>query len=353
MLETILDTPIHGWMCKKDDAEHIVLSSRIRLARNFKDVPFTSFSQKESLKKVNQMMRKTVPNLVKVDGQEYSQIDLEKLSPLERAILVEKHLMSPKLGDNPEERSLIVSENGDVAIMVNEEDHLRIQVMEAGLQLMKAYEHAKKIDDAIEEKNDYAFSHKYGYLTACPTNVGTGLRASVMVHLPALTMTKKVQRFIRSIVQLGYTVRGLYGEGSSAQGNIYQISNQVTMGISEEETIEELTKVVMQLVKEEENCRKILLSGDTIALEDRVWRAFGVLKYARSLSSEEALSAISEMELGIDLGIIPKQEKYDFTKLLVITSPYFLQKYIGKKDLGPSERDKYRAQVIRDILDEQ
>lgn len=350
MIESILDTPIHSWLEQKEGENPIVLSSRIRLARNFKDIPFTNLGQEEAFKKVEKMMRSVLPELKKASKQDFGNIGLEKLSNIERNVLTEKHLISPMLSDNPRHRGVVINKEGSISIMVNEEDHLRIQSMQSGLRLDEAYEAAKVIDDAIESKYDYAFSEKYGYLTACPTNVGTGLRASVMVHLPALTLTNRINRIIRGIIRLGYTVRGLYGEGSSSVGNVFQISNQVTMGISEEETLRKLEKVVNQLVKEEETCRQELIAQDRIGLEDKVYRAYGILKNARKLTGDEALAYLSELALGMDLGIIPKIKGVSFNKLVVVTRRNFLQKYAGKDEMTALERDIYRAQVVRNFL---
>lgn len=350
MIKEILDMPIHDWLEIKDGDTPIVLSSRIRRARNFKDIPFTNLDDKKSLEKVQEMMCSIMPELKKADGQDYGNISLEQLSEIERNVLTEKHLISPMLSDNPKYRSLVVNKSGWNSIMVNEEDHLRIQSMRGGLRLKEAYQHAKTIDDAIEGKYDYAFSENYGYLTACPTNVGTGLRASVMVHLPALAITKRINRIVRGIIRLGYTVRGLYGEGTSSLGNIYQISNQVTMGISEEDTIDELEKVICQLVKEENTCRKNLIEKDKVSLEDKVYRAYGILSNARKLTSDEALVYLSQLQLGIDLGIIPVMENYNFNKMVVLTRPYFLQKFFGKTSIDANQRDFYRAQVVREFM---
>lgn len=352
MIENILDTPIHSWLEPKAGENPIVLSSRIRLARNFKDIPFTNLNRQEAFEKVEKMMRGILPTLKKETNQEFGNICLEQLSDIERNVLKEKHLISPMLSDNPKNRSVVVSEDGSISIMVNEEDHLRIQSMESGLNLHEAYKKAKAIDDAIESKYNYAFSEKYGYLTACPTNVGTGLRASVMVHLPALTLTNRINRIVRGIIRLGYTVRGLYGEGSSSAGNIFQISNQVTMGITEEETIEKLEKVINQLIKEETTCRQELLAQDSINLEDKVYRAYGILKNARKLTGDEALTYLSELQLGIDLGIISEVKNISFNKLVVVTRRNFLRKYAGKDTMTPLERDVYRAQVVRDFFNE-
>lgn len=354
MLNTILDEPLNVWLRSQDTKDkidsHIVLSSRVRLARNFKNIVFTNRNDQEALEKVDTMMRGVLGALKEADGHEYSNISLSKLSDVEREILVEKHLMSPQMSQNLPHRSLVVSDDASVAIMVNEEDHIRIQAMEAGLQLMKAYEHAVKVDDAIESKYDYAFSERYGYLTACPTNVGTGMRASAMLHLPALAMTGRLARLVRNIIQLGYSVRGLYGEGSQGLGNIYQISNQVTMGISEEDTIAQLDKVLQKLVQEEVKARESIKNGDLESFEDRVWRAYGVLQYARRLSGEEALSLLSDVQLGRDLGILPVGDADMFNELVVTTRPNFLSKYAGKETMAPTERDSYRAKVVRDRL---
>jgi ATP:guanido phosphotransferase, C-terminal catalytic domain protein len=234
--------------------------------------------------------------------------------------------------------------------MVNEEDHLRIQSMAPGLKLQQAYNHAVQIDKAIEAKYPYAFDERFGYLTACPTNVGTGLRASVMLHLPALTLSGRITRLIRNIIQLGYSVRGLYGEGSEALGCIYQISNQRTMGISEEATIEQLIKIVEGIIAEERKSRQSLLHNDKEGLEDILWRSYGILQYARRVSGKEALSKLSDIQLGVDLEILPFWGKDTFNELVAITRPNFLSKYLGSENLTDTDRDSYRAKVIRQKL---
>ena len=351
MLDTILDSPLSPWLQHDTDAtDYIVISSRIRLARNFDGILFTNRNDTSSLEKVNTISRGLLQPLKEADGHQYSNINLEQLSEHERAILVEKHLMSPALEEKLPYRSLVVSDDASIVIMVNEEDHLRIQSMVSGLRLQEAYEHAKKIDKAIEAKYPYAFDERFGYLTACPTNVGTGLRASVMLHLPALTISGRITRLIRSIIQLGYSVRGLYGEGSEALGNIYQISNQRTMGVSEEDTIEQLTKIVEGIIAEERKSRQSLLHNDKEGLEDVLWRSFGVLQYARRVNGKEALTKLSDIQLGVDLEILPSWSKDSFNELIAITRPNFLSKYAGNDDLTDIERDSYRAKVIRQKL---
>ena len=348
MLHTILDEALSPWM-KETGLEHrIVLSSRIRLARNFTGIPFTNRSDANQLATVDGYMRAMISPLQKAYGKSFSKINLESLSSVERDVLVEKHLISPNLADTSQGRSVIISEDARISIMVNEEDHLRIQSMELGLQLETAYERAVAIDDAIESKYDYAFSKEFGYLTACPTNVGTGMRASVMVHVPALAMTGKLQRIIRSIIRMGYSVRGLYGEGSEGLGYVYQISNQQTMGISEENTIEQLSQIVRGVVKEEEKARSELWTTDREGIEDKVWRSYGILTHARRMSGEEALALLSDVQLGIDMKLM--DVTMNFQEMLVITRPNFLAKLVGKESMGTQERDSQRAQVIRDTL---
>lgn len=351
MLDTILDSPLSSWLQLDTDAtDHIVISSRIRLARNFDGILFTNRNDMSSLEKVNTISRGLLQPLKEADRHQYSNINLEQLSERERAILVEKHLMSPALEEKLPYRNLVVSDDASIVIMVNEEDHLRIQSMVSGLRLEVAYERVLKIDKAIEAKYPYAFDEQFGYLTACPTNVGTGLRASVMLHLPALTISGKITRLIRSIIQLGYSVRGLYGEGSEALGNIYQISNQRTMGTSEEDTIEQLTKIVEGIIAEERKSRQLLLHNDKEGLEDVLWRSYGVLQNARRVNGKEALTKLSDIQLGVDLNILPQWGKDSFNELIAITRPNFLSKYAGNDNLTDIERDSYRAKVIRQKL---
>lgn len=351
MLDTILDSPLSSWLQLDTDAtDHIVISSRIRLARNFDGILFTNRNDMSSLEKVNTISRGLLKPLKEADGHQYSNINLEQLSERERAILVEKHLMSPALEEKLPYRNLVVSDDASIVIMVNEEDHLRIQSMVSGLRLEEAYERILKIDKTIEDKYPYAFDERFGYLTACPTNVGTGLRASVMLHLPALTISGKITRLIRSIIQLGYSVRGLYGEGSEALGNIYQISNQRTMGTSEKDTIEQLTKIVEGIIAEERKSRQLLLHNDKEGLEDVLWRSYGVLQNARRVNGKEALTKLSDIQLGVDLNILPQWGKDSFNELIAITRPNFLSKYAGNDNLTDIERDSYRAKVIRQKL---
>lgn len=349
-LEHLLDQPLNGWMKDDGPEQDIVLSSRIRLARNLEGIPFPHRGNMETLGSVANELRKSVADLVAADGKGYLFIEMEKLEPLERNILVEKHIVSPQLAQEPEQRALIIREDAAVAIMINEEDHLRIQCMLPGLNLPETLAIANKVDDTLEGRQNIAFDEQAGYLTACPTNVGTGLRASVMMHLPALTLTKQMNRIVGAVTHIGLAVRGLYGEGTEAVGNIFQISNQLTLGKSEQEIVENLQTVVKQVVDQERAARNALLRDARQTLADRVWRAYGVLRYARSISGQEALSLLSEVRLGIDLKLIEEAPSEIFNELLVVTRPNYLQKLVRRPEFEPAERDEMRAQVIRERL---
>lgn len=243
----------------------------------------------------------------------------------------------------------MLSENEEVSIMINEEDHIRIQCLFPGLQLTEALNIANEVDDWMEEHVDYAFDENKGYLTSCPTNVGTGIRASVMMHLPALVLTQQINRIIPAINQLGLVVRGIYGEGSEALGNIFQISNQITLGKSEHDIVEDLKSVVRQLISQERSAREALAKTSNIQLEDRVFRSYGILANSRIIESKEAARCLSDVRLGIDMGYIKNLSKKILNELMILTQPGFLQQYAGGP-LRPDERDIRRAALIRERL---
>ncbi len=350
IVENLLNQPLTPWLSSSGPEGEIVLSSRIRLARNLRSQPFPGRASAEQLGNIVSELKEVPQELKTADGHEYAFVELDRLVPLARYVLVEKHIISLNHVTEPENRALIVSDDASVSIMVNEEDHLRLQCLEAGLNLGVALEKANAIDDIIEAKHDIAFMDNIGYLTACPTNIGTGLRASVMVHLPALVLTKQMGRIVAIATQLGLTVRGLYGEGTEAAGNIFQISNQVTLGRNEHDIITNLNGVVKQIVDKERMARRLLVNDSPDALADRVWRSYGILRYAQSISAQEALSLLSEVRLGIDLGIIDEAPPDVFTKLLVMTRPNFLQNLAGDIALNQAESDKLRAKLIRKSL---
>lgn len=349
LLQDLLDQPQVSWMKPGAKDGDIVLSSRIRLARNLTDIPFPGRANAEQLQQIADRIRQSVPALAASDRHEYLFMPLEQLKPLDRLILVEKHITSPNHVQEPKGRALLVRDDTAVSIMVNEEDHLRIQCMVSGANLPEAFALADRVDDVLEGEHDYAYSERLGYLTSCPTNIGTGLRASSMLHLPVLALTKQIQQVVNAATQLGLAVRGIYGEGTEAVGNIFQISNQLTLGYSEAEIIENLTGVVQQVVDQERAARAALMSESQSLLADRIWRAYGILRFARSISGQEALAMLSEVRLGIDLKIIENLPAEVFNELLVATRPNFLQKRSGGGN-DPAARDRYRAELIREKL---
>ncbi len=267
----------------------------------------------------------------------------------DRLTLVEKHLISPQLINENKHSGVWLNDNESTSIMINEEDHIRIQVVLPSLQLEEGFKRADEIDNFLESKLEYGFNEQKGFLTACPTNVGTGLRASIMLHLPALVYTKQINRILGAVSQLGLAVRGIYGEGSESLGNILQISNQVTLGQSETEIIDNLKRVTKQIIDHENNSRQYLIEENKINIKDKVCRAYGILANAYTITSKEALELLSYVKLGVDLKIIDNIKPEFFKQLIVITRPGFLQKLYGQQ-LNTEVRDIKRAEVIREIL---
>lgn len=348
-LERFINQAVSSWMSAEGPDSDIVMSSRIRLARNFNEFTFpTLFSFDEANGVISSIEQMTQQNPLTELGQ-CELLKMEQLQPLQKRVLVEKHIISPHLANQAVNGACLLSENEEISIMINEEDHIRIQCLFPGLQLTEALSIANVVDDWIEENVNYAFDEQYGYLTSCPTNVGTGLRASVMMHLPGLVLTQQINRIIPAINQLGLVVRGIYGEGSEALGNIFQISNQITLGKSEEDIVEDLMGVVKQLISQERNARDALVKTLNIELEDRVFRSLGVLENSRILESKEAAKCLSDVRLGIDMGLIKNIPKTILNELMILTQPGFLQQYAGGP-LRPNERDIRRAALIRERL---
>lgn len=348
-LERFLNHAVSSWMSAEGPDSDIVLSSRIRLARNIDQYkyPFL-FSNDEALQVIETIKKRIYSKPFSKFG-EMDLLIMEDLQPLQKNVLVEKHLISPNLAESSKYGACLLSENEEVSIMINEEDHIRIQCLFPGLQLQEALTVASEIDDWIEEEVNYAFDEQVGYLTSCPTNVGTGLRASVMMHLPGLVITQQINRIIPTINQLGLVVRGIYGEGSEALGNIFQVSNQITLGKSEEDIVEDLKSVVSQIVSQERAVRETLVKTSNIQLEDRVFRSFGTLENSRIIETKEAARCLSDVRLGIDLGYIKNISRNILNELMILTQPGFLQQYAGGP-LRPNERDILRATLIRERL---
>ncbi|MEH7349297.1 protein arginine kinase [Gottfriedia acidiceleris] len=348
-INRIINEAISPWMKQEGPDDDIVLSSRIRLARNFSAYLYPALLSQDKAKEICHLVKHYFEGSTALPNGPFEYIEINKLEPVEKRVLIEKHLISPNLVQESVHGACILSQDEQISIMINEEDHLRIQALFPGLQLREALTQANHIDNYIESQLEYAFDETIGYLTSCPTNVGTGLRASVMMHLPALVITKQFNRLIPTINQLGLVVRGIYGEGSEALGNIFQISNQITLGKSEEEIIEDLTTIVQQLIKHEKSARDALARTSIILLEDRVFRSLGTLKYGRIIETKESAKCLSDVQLGIDLGLIAGLSKNFLHELMILTQPGILQQYVGDQ-LTPEERDIKRASLIRERL---
>lgn len=348
-LERFINQAVSSWMSADGPDSDIVMSSRVRLARNLTEYAFPFiFSNEDAqnvVKKIEEISKESTPLSVR----NLEMIKMENIPSLQKRVLVEKHLISPNLAENSTFGACLLSENEEVSIMINEEDHIRIQCLFPAFQLSEALSVANEMDDWMESHLNYAFNETYGYLTSCPTNVGTGLRASVMMHLPALVMTQQINRIIPAINQLGLVVRGIFGEGSEALGNIFQISNQITLGKSEEDIVEDLKSVVKQLISQERSAREALVKTSNIQLEDRVYRSYGVLTNSRIIETKEAAKCLSDVRLGIDIGFIKDIPKNILNELMIITQPGFLQQYAGGP-LRPHERDIRRASLIRERI---
>ncbi len=334
------------WYKQKNDND-IVVSTRVRLARNLSKYPFPNALSADSAKKASKEIEKAILESNSTLANNFNVYNMNDISPIEKTVLAEKHLISRELTEKPS-ACVMVSKDENMSIMLMEEDHIRIQVILGGLKLEEAYETASKVDDVIDENVGYAFDKDFGYLTSCPTNTGTGMRASVMMHLPALTMTDNISRIISSASNLGIAVRGLYGEGSKAYGNLYQISNQVTLGLTEKEIIDKVKNIVNQIAEHEKEARKKLLENNRSYIENKVWRSYGILKYARTIDSKEAKALISDVIMAKNMGII-NDVKENLTELEILTEPASIEAESAKQ-LTPTERDIKRAELIRSKL---
>jgi len=348
-LRQFIDQAVSPWMQGDGPDADIVLSSRIRLARNLGEFAFPIMATEDQAKKAMDHIKNQLDGAAYHGLGKFEWLEMSNLKPIEKRVLVEKHLISPNLVQESNYGAALINESESISIMVNEEDHLRIQCLFPGFQLNEALTLAGGVDDWLEEMFNFAFDEQRGYLTSCPTNVGTGLRASVMVHLPALMITQRMNRIAPAINQFGLVVRGIYGEGSEALGNVFQISNQITLGKSEEDIVEDLRGVVMQLIQQEKAARRDLLNYSKIQLEDRVYRSYGVLRFSRIIHSKEAARCLSDVRLGIDLGLIKGVSRNILNELMIITQPGFLQHYFNEA-LEPDERDVRRAILIRERI---
>jgi protein arginine kinase len=342
-IASILSTP-GEWLSPHGANHTIVISSRVRLARNLAKSPFPGWAKKTERIKILDEIKPEVDNLEQMQSgfSEY----LNDLSAVEKQVLVERHLISREHAAKGIGSAVIINCAQTLSIMVNEEDHLRMQSISSGLDLQNTFRAIDHVDSALEAHLDFAFDSALGYLTACPTNVGTGMRASAMVHLPALVLSEQVNQVVNSVNKIGLAVRGLYGEGTEAMGNLFQVSNQTTLGENESQIIERLNKVIETLIQRESQARENLLATKETMLKDQIGRAYGILSYAHSVSSKEALNLLSVIRLGIDLGFFPEEGRVVINSLLMETQPAHLQHHSQQK-LAAEERDSLRADTVR------
>ncbi len=339
------------WLKGSGPESDIVISSRIRLARNLADFPFISRTTDSDRAEIEKILHGRIDEL-QATGKVSSEtlyVDVGELDDVDRRFLVERQLISREHAESKGARAVVIDQSERFSVMINEEDHLRIQVMQSGLNLAAAWQQINELDDLIEDRVTYAYSEFLGYLTACPTNVGTGVRVSVMLHLPALVITRQIEKVFKSLQKINLAVRGLYGEGSQATGDFYQISNQITLGLTEEELTKMVGDVVPMLIDYERQAREFLIRESHQTLHDRVSRAFGILRTAQTISSEETLHLLSSVRMGINLGLIGELEIPTVNKLFIHTQPAHLQKMFGL-ELDTSDRNVERATYLRQHL---
>lgn len=337
------------WLTGDGPQRNIVVSSRVRLARNLQNQPFPGWAKKAERLEVLKTIRPTVEGLPEMESA-FSE-SLEALSPLEKQVLVERHLISREHAAKGVGSAVVMNPEQTLSVMINEEDHLRIQAILNGFQLEKVFTLISRADAELEEQLDFAFHDDLGYLTACPTNVGTGMRASAMLHLPGLVMSDQMNKIINSVNKIGLVVRGLHGEGTEAMGNLFQVSNQTTLGEAETEILSRLNKVISQIIEHEKNARQNLVETRPVMLLDQIGRAFGILNHAHSMTSKEALNLLSVVKLGIDLQLFPESARPAVDELFIETQPAHLQKGASAQKLSAAQRDTLRASLIRAKLE--
>ena len=335
------------WLRGEGPHHQVVVSSRVRLARNLRHHPFPGWAKKAERTQILEQIKPQVEGLTEMQDS-FSEL-LQDLSALEKQVLVERHLISREHAAKGVGSAVVMNRKQTLSIMINEEDHLRMQSIRSGLQLKSAFKLVDKVDSTLEARLDIAYDQRLGYLTACPTNVGTGMRASAMLHLPGLVLSDLINQVIQAVNKIGLAVRGLYGEGTEAMGNLFQISNQTTLGEKEDEIISRLTKVIETIIDKEHDARQVLIQKKSDTLSDQIGRAYGVLTYAHAMTSKEALNLLSVMKLGVDLGAFPEDRRLPIDELFIETQPAHLQKTSQQK-LNAEERDFLRAQIIRDRL---
>jgi protein arginine kinase len=337
------------WLNGAEDADGMVVSCRARLARNLASRPFATRATEADQEQIIERVLGVARHTRRLARATYYQMNA--LEGGERRLLVERHLVSPALAEGAGPRGVLFNRDESLSVMVNEEDHLRLQAILPGLQAEEAWSQANGLDDELGAGLDYARSEDWGYLTACPTNTGTGLRVSVLIHLPGLVLTEDMDRVVRGLAQMSFAVRGFHGEGSNAVGNLFQISNQVTLGRSEGELVSALTRLTRELIEHERQAQETLLAQARSQVEDKVWRAYGILSHARVLSSQEFMNLLSAVRLGYTLGLNRQVPASAMNHLMLLTQPSHLQAECGQA-LEPEERDVRRAVLVRRRLGE-
>jgi len=332
-----------NWYSETASMDDIAVSTRIRLARNLKGIPFPSRMTAEQKSELNKRVKKALIESENSFAKSLKYIEMRDIPEIQRFAMVERHIISPEFASNGIDGAIILSQDESISIMVGEEDHIRIQVILGGLQLEEAYKTAEKIDALLNDALHFAFDSKLGFLTECPTNLGTGLRASVMLHLPAMEGHNEIDLFSQSIGKIGFTVRGMYGEGSKSLASLYQISNQITLGISEKNALDNLKIITTKLIEKEKNQREGI---QRLKIEDLCYRALGTLQNSRILSSEEMMNLISRVKLGKSMGILNLETSP--IKVLIESQPYMLMQKYGIMEA--QERDIYRASMVRQLI---
>jgi protein arginine kinase len=345
---------IHSFLCSPAEStqrhgphDRIVMSSRVRLARNLRGVLFPGWAKKSERVKTLETIMPAVSSLPEMADSFAEAMD--NLTALDKQLLVERHLISREHAAKNVGSGLVLNRTETFCVLINEEDHLRMQALRPGFQIQDCWQAIDKLDSALEKKLEYAFDNDLGYLTACPTNLGTGIRVSAMLHLPGLVLAEQINPIIQSVNKLGLAVRGLYGEGTEALGNVFQVSNQMTLGESETSIVERLEKVLSQIIEHEENARQSLLEKKPKMVYNHIGRAYGILANAHSISSKEAMNLLSLLRLGVDLGMFPNTSRSLVDELFLITQPAHLQKKFMDK-LSAEERDLMRSDMVREQL---
>ncbi|MDD3119736.1 MAG: protein arginine kinase [Victivallales bacterium] len=345
-IKTLLNNKV-SWLADCGPSEDIAISSRIRLARNIDGIPFPLHASATQLQEIITAVEMALKGS---KLEPFLKFNMAATPLLDKMVMFERRLISREFMDKTEPCELLLQADESFGIMVNEEDHLRMQFLRPGFQLKNVWTEIDRIDDIISRHIPYAFDKELGFLTSCPTNVGTGIRASVMLHLPGLVLSNQINAVIQGVSKLGLVVRGIFGEGTKNLGNLYQVSNQSTLGESEMQIIERLNNVIVQIINHEKNARRTLLEGNQAFLLNHVGRAYGMLRHAYILSSSEALDSLSALRLGVDMGMFSAVDIHTVNELFIVINPAHLQKYAGKELDSPSERDVFRATMVRERL---